>query len=114
MASVTMGMELLRKFRPERVWRQREVPQSEVALAKYQVWSAEGDNRWRAILCLEGRVWITQKGDARDHAIEAGEMFLISRPGKVVVQALDRTRIQITSSLATASRDFACFQDRLR
>lgn len=45
----------------------------------------------------DGRVWITQTGDARDHVLEAGETFLPSRRGLVVVQALEPARLLLHS-----------------
>ncbi len=78
-----------------------------------KLWLAEGNYRWRAILCLQGAIWITQDGDLRDHVIEAGEMFLISQPGKVIVQALADARLQITPCLATAPCRAAGFADHI-
>jgi len=37
---------------------------------------------------LEGRVWLTQPNDLRDHVLVAGESFAFSRRGRIVVEAL--------------------------
>jgi hypothetical protein len=38
---------------------------------------------------LEGRVWITQEGDARDYIVPAGMRYTAGRSGRVVVDAVD-------------------------
>jgi hypothetical protein len=63
---------------------------------------AEGNDRWQAIKCLEGVVWVTQAWDPQDHIITAGHTFRISQPGKVIALALVSARIQITPTPATA------------
>jgi hypothetical protein len=37
---------------------------------------------------VRGRVWVTQAGDSGDYVLGAGERFVASRPGRVVVEAL--------------------------
>jgi hypothetical protein len=93
----------IRKYRPERaVMEQSRISEGDIALAQGSLWRPAGDNCWRAILCQEGAIWITQEGDPRDHVISAGEMFLISQRGEMVVQALVDARMQLTPSLASA------------
>jgi hypothetical protein len=50
--------------------------------------SMDGDRRGLKVRCLSGQVWITQAGDVMDHLIAAGREFVITRPGRVVIQAL--------------------------
>ncbi len=57
-------------------------------LSRGKLWRIAGDNRWRAVVCVEGVVWVTQEWDLQDYVLEAGQMFLITLPGKVIVQAL--------------------------
>ncbi len=71
-------------------------PTREVELYANQVWELRGDYRWRVLLCLQGELWITQEGDGRDYLLAAGQMFIVTRPGLVVVQALQPARVQIT------------------
>ena len=52
---------------------------------------AAGTHLW----CAEGRVWVTQEGDARDHRIVAGETFVFDRNGRAVVQALAYSRVRV-------------------
>jgi Protein of unknown function (DUF2917) len=61
----------------------------EVTLAKHTVWTLEGDRRGDVISCGSGILWITQEGDLRDYVLEAGGSFWVTKPGAVIVQALD-------------------------
>jgi len=40
------------------------------------------------IQAREGAVWVTQEGDGRDVILSAGESFRVTRPGRVLVEAL--------------------------
>ncbi len=102
MAAAAMGIKLIQNYRPEHaVMQEGNSSGTEVALGRGKLWRAVGNNCWRAILCLEGVIWITQQGDLRDHVIAAGEMFLISQVGEVLVQGLVDARMQITPCLVT-------------
>ncbi len=100
MAAPIVNNQPIRTFRPERSVRENENVAMQLALGKGDLWLAAGNYCWRAIVCLQGIIWVTQERDLRDHVLAAGEMFLISQPGKVVVQALADARMQITPSLA--------------
>ena len=67
---------------------------SEITLAKHKMWSIEGDRRGDVISCLSGILWITQQGDMKDYVIEAGRNFWVTKPGTVVVQALDDSQFK--------------------
>ncbi len=41
-----------------------------------------------SVRVLQGRVWVTQAGDGGDYVLAAGERFVASRAGRVVVEAL--------------------------
>lgn len=47
------------------------------------------------IRCLKGTLWITQEGDGRDHVIQRGDVFLPERMGSLVVQAIEKSFLQI-------------------
>jgi hypothetical protein len=103
MAAKITFAQLVRTSRPARAMLEGKDAETEVELRTGEYWQAAGNNRWRAIVCLEGRIWITQVGDVQDHEITAGEMFLVSQPGKVIAQALVNSRMTITPCLATTS-----------
>jgi hypothetical protein len=102
MTAAMTGAQPLRVFRPERALESQDT-QTGVELRAGQLWRVLGNNCWRAILCREGLVWITQNRDLQDHVITAGEMFLISQPGTVIVQALAGARLELTPCLAAES-----------
>jgi hypothetical protein len=78
-------------------------PLHQVNLRAEETRQFEGDNRWRLITCLSGRVWITQHKDLQDYMLEAGDMFLVTLPGSVVVQAMEESSVEISPSLKAAS-----------
>lgn len=39
------------------------------------------------LLVLQGRVWLTQSGDADDHFLQAGQRLLLGNHGHVVIEA---------------------------
>ncbi|MBC8106371.1 MAG: DUF2917 domain-containing protein [Anaerolineae bacterium] len=47
------------------------------------------------IRAIDGQLWITQEGDARDVIVRPGMSYLSNRRGKLVVQALDRSVIEV-------------------
>jgi hypothetical protein len=67
---------------------------TDITLAKNKTWSIEGDRRGDVITCLNGTLWITQEGDLKDYVLESGRTFWVTRPGMVVVQALDNSQFR--------------------
>ncbi|CAN5535958.1 hypothetical protein BH09PLA1_BH09PLA1_07760 [soil metagenome] len=47
------------------------------------------------IRATKGQLWITQEGDARDVIVRPGMSFLSARRGKLVVQALEPSVIEV-------------------
>lgn len=45
-----------------------------------------------------GAVWITQEGDSRDVIVNPGDMFVIDRPGKTIVEATESSVVSIVSA----------------
>jgi hypothetical protein len=97
-----MSVQPVRAFRPARAILECNDAETKVELRAGKFWRADGDSRWRAILCLEG-ILDHSDGDVQDHVITTGEMFLVSQTGRVIAQALVDSRIEITPCLATAS-----------
>jgi hypothetical protein len=63
------------------------------------LWRARGDQRWRIIACRKGVVWITQDRDVADYVLREGEVFIVTLPGPVLVQALEPASVTITPSI---------------
>jgi len=55
------------------------------------------------IVCLRGRVWITQEGDPRDITLEPGEGFTLERPGMTLAAALSASSVRIETPAVRAS-----------
>ncbi len=66
-----------------------------VSLFPQEVLTLEGGRLYYRIICLQGRLWITQENDSADYLLEAGEEFVISRDGAVVIQGLLPSRARI-------------------
>ena len=43
----------------------------------------------------EGTVWITEEGEPLDFVIGPGEAYLVTRPGRTLVQAIGRSRVAL-------------------
>jgi len=67
---------------------------TEISLAKFRTWTIEGDRRGDVISCVDGTLWITQESDLKDYVVESGKDFWVTKPGTVVVQALDNSHIK--------------------
>ena len=74
-------------------------PAVELRLDAHALSRLEGDNRWRLVVCQKGVVWITQERDPRDYVLTAGDLFLVTEWGKVLVQALQEASVQVTPPL---------------
>jgi hypothetical protein len=48
-----------------------------------------------SVQALSGSVWITQDWDTRDIVLEAGQSFMIDRPGTALISAFDEARVRV-------------------
>lgn len=73
---------------------------------------ARGDQRWRAIVCRRGAVWITQERDGADYVLQAGEIFIVTLRGRVLVQALKPASVTVTPSIRATphAQDYRTFR----
>ena len=67
----------------------------EMILTCGDIFKMEGDQRLTTILCVEGRLWITQPGDASDYVLEPGMQFIINRSGAVLIQGQPEGRFEM-------------------
>jgi hypothetical protein len=50
------------------------------------------------VLCVSGRLWVTEAGFAMDHMLRAGEHCVVRGPGIVVIEALrDAVLVQVAA-----------------
>jgi hypothetical protein len=54
------------------------------------------DQEGLRIVCLEGQLWITQHHDQRDIVLQAGESFVLDKPGLAIVFALKRALLTLS------------------
>ena len=64
------------------------------------LWQARGDQRGRVIICRRGVIWITQERDALDYVVQEGEIFIVTLPGLVLVQATEPASVTIVTPLS--------------
>jgi hypothetical protein len=67
---------------------------TDITLAKYKLWEIEGDRRGDVIKCMSGTLWVTQEGDMKDYILEPEQDFWVTKPGIVVVQALENAQFK--------------------
>ena len=63
-------------------------------------WQARGDQRWCVIICCRGVVWITQERDVVDYVLQEGEIFIVTLPGLVLVQARESASVTVVTPLS--------------
>jgi hypothetical protein len=65
---------------------------TEIHLAAGEVWSSEAAPGSQ-IACKQGIVWLTQFNDPHDHLLHPAQRLIVTRHGKVVVEALTAATI---------------------
>lgn len=58
------------------------------------------DARGTVIRVSRGRVWLTQYGDPVDHVLGPGDAWAVERNGRTIVQAQERTLIDLSGPAA--------------
>ena len=71
-------------------WRCETLPEGAVLTRR--------DAAGACILCVSGRLWVTEAGLAADHMLRSGEHCLISQPGLVVIEALRDAMLVVTDA----------------
>jgi DUF2917 family protein len=69
--------------------------ETEVHLNANSVFRIDGDGTGAVIVCQSGTFWITQEDDPQDYILQAGDEFVISKKGSVVLQVLSNGFINI-------------------
>ncbi|HEX8704952.1 MAG TPA: DUF2917 domain-containing protein [Myxococcaceae bacterium] len=73
----------------------RECASILVTLPRGTLWSHQVHSSELTVTCLEGWIWVTREGDAKDHVLTAGRSLQLDTPGRVVVQALRPSRFSM-------------------
>lgn len=66
----------------------KEIAPEEMIVRGAQAMSVPGCGVGSRIGVLEGVLWITQEGDGNDYLVGAGDTFVCTRSGRVVVESL--------------------------
>ena len=69
----------------------------ELLLNKRELLNLGENLRGVSIVCREGRCWLTQAGDSRDHILAAGGSFTVHSCGKLIVTATEDCRLMLTT-----------------
>ena len=67
----------------------------QLSLCPGEIIKLNGDRRGLHIVCRKGALWITQADDEEDYTLQAGETFVITRPGPVLVQSFGEGLLQV-------------------
>ncbi len=70
----------------------------ELLLNKRELLNLGENLRGVSIACREGRCWITQAGDSRDHILSAGHSFRVLTSGKLIITATEPCRLMLSES----------------
>lgn len=71
-------------------------PSKRVTVAHGKTKAFDGIRSLTVIRCETGRVWLTQTGDERDIVLDRGQRFSCQQSGRVVVQGLCDSVVQIS------------------
>lgn len=77
------------------------------------MWQTRRDQRWSVIICRRGEVWITQERDLVDYVLQEDEIFIVTLPGLVLVQALKPASVTVVTPSIRArlyAGDYSIFQ----
>ncbi len=69
----------------------------EFSLLTHEILKLDGDLCATQIVCLRGKLWITQVSDEEDYTIQTGEHFIVTKPGLVLIQSLGEAQVQLIS-----------------
>ena len=51
------------------------------------------------IACLDGRCWLTQSGDNRDHILGRGDCFTVRSNGRLIITAAKSCRLMLEQAV---------------
>lgn len=71
---------------------------ADVLLRKSDIYELDRPTERIKIRCLEGVLWITQKGDVQDYLLRKGQVFRALNPQGVLVQGFPLGRASISIS----------------
>lgn len=77
----------------------------EMLLNKRELLDLGKDLQGVKIVCREGCCWITLAGDSRDHIIKHGNSFIIRSKSRVLITAMESSRLLLTDNKSAGRLD---------
>ncbi len=68
----------------------------ELLLGKQEMLDLGEDLQGVSIICRQGRCWITQTGDSRDHILGVGSRFTVNTSGQLIITATESCRLMLS------------------
>jgi hypothetical protein len=68
----------------------------ELLLGKQELLDLGEDLQGVSIICRQGRCWITQAGDSRDHILGVGSRFTVNTSGQLIITATESCRLMLS------------------
>jgi len=72
-----------------------KVPKIELILQSSQILDLEETEHRMAIECKSGVLWVTHSGESQDYMLKAGKRYTSNTKGKIVIQALKESCLDI-------------------
>jgi len=67
----------------------------ELLLNKRELLDLGENQQGVSIVCREGRCWITQAGDSRDHILGIGDKFVVNSSRQLIITATEPCRLML-------------------
>ncbi len=74
-------------------------PKMEVLLRPREVLSVDNQQHRMAIECKNGVIWVTRAGGHKDHILNAGERYIPTAKGSIVIQSIGEARVDIVENI---------------
>ncbi len=74
-------------------------PKMEVLLRPREVLSVDNQQHRMAIECKNGVIWVTRAGGHKDHILNAGERYIPTAKGSIVIQSIGEARVNIVENI---------------
>jgi hypothetical protein len=74
-------------------------PKMELLLRPREVLSIDNQQHRMAIECKNGVIWVTRAGGHRDHILNAGERYIPTAKGSIVIQSIGEARVNIVENI---------------
>ncbi len=72
-----------------------KTPKVEMILHPHEILDLHETGHRMAIECKSGVIWVTHTGENQDYMLRAGRRYVASTKGKIVIEALDESSLNI-------------------